>query len=124
MNAPETAIQLRLSSLAHAFSDEGRKHAVRMLAKEVAAIEAERDQLRAQVETLKAERNAAGMRERNSMLAIVEKWKAYAERLEVAGEAIRPMGIGECECEAGSISVCLPCYEADVNWQQAKETKP
>jgi len=68
----------------------------------------QRDQLRAQVETLKAERNAAGMKERNSMLVIVEKWKAYAERLESEGD-----------------SLAAYAHIIDFkNWKEAKETKP
>lgn len=94
--------------MAHAFSDEGRKYAVRMLAKEVAAIEAERDQLRAQVEALKAERNAAGMKARNDLLMKLGQWKAYAERLEEAGRYMASQSTRE-----------------DANrWQNAKETKP
>jgi extradiol dioxygenase family protein len=72
-------------------------------------VKKERDQLRAQLETLKAERNAAGMRERNGMLVIVEKWKAYAERLEEAGDLMH--------------WYCADPDAVDV-WNQAKEAKP
>jgi hypothetical protein len=108
--------------MAHAFSDEGRKHAVRMLAKEVAAIEAERDRLRVEVETLKAERNAAGMRERNELLVQLENWKAYAERLEEAGNDVR-----DCLFEGAVMEYSewiAKSSDAARYWKQAKETKP
>jgi hypothetical protein len=67
----ESVIQLRISSMAHAFDDEGRKYAVRLLARDVAAIESERDQLRVRVEQL----------------------ETYANKLEIAGDTLATVTI-------------------------------
>jgi len=77
----------------------------------------QRDQLRAQLETLKAERNAAGMRERNGMLALVEKWKAYAERLEEAGDKLCA-AFGKEWLTDGDIEAIQD------DWEKAKESNP
>jgi predicted RNase H-like nuclease (RuvC/YqgF family) len=82
----ESVIQLRISSMADAFDDEGRKYAVRLLAHDVAAIEAERDQLRAQIEILKAANDDVRRiaEERNRAEMEVRSLSARVEELEAA----------------------------------------
>lgn len=52
MSDTPTMLQDRLASMAHAFSDEGRKYAVRLLAADVGKLERELTEARCTIESL------------------------------------------------------------------------
>ena len=90
-----------------------------MLSGERRGIEKATQEFNPQVETLKAERNAAGMRERNNLLPMLEAWKAYAGRLEKSGNELT--NCIACGCDDGG---CKICRGSEDRWTKAKETKP
>lgn len=76
---PVTPIQDRIASMVHAFSDEHRKYAVRLLAHDVGEVEKQRDQLAERVKRLEEAGRALAKRH---LLVVVTYPQAQADVAE------------------------------------------